>query len=134
MPSSIRIIGVPMDLGQSRRGVDMGPSAVRYTDLRERLEKLGHTVEDVGNVHVPFREDAAKGAQRGAKFLGAITEVCVEVAALSASCSHGAEARQAPSGTNGRSRARRRATRWLLLDDRPSALCEGCRRQLDEAA
>lgn len=79
--TSVRIIGVPMDLGASRRGVDMGPSAVRYTDLRDRLEKLGHTVEDVGNVHVPFREDAARGAQRGARYLGAITEVCTEVAA-----------------------------------------------------
>ncbi|MCE9602903.1 MAG: arginase [Gemmatimonadetes bacterium] len=78
--TSIRLIGVPMDLGASRRGVDMGPSAVRYTDLRDRLEKLGCQVEDTGNVPVPFREDAAKGAQRGARYLGAITEVCVEVA------------------------------------------------------
>lgn len=69
-----------MDLGASRRGVDMGPSAVRYTDLRERLEKLGHDVDDAGNVEVPFREDAARGAQRGARFLGAITDVCTEVA------------------------------------------------------
>lgn len=76
----VRIIGVPMDLGASRRGVDMGPSAVRYTDLRETLEKLGHIVEDAGNVTVPFREDAAKGAQRGARYLGAITAVCTDVA------------------------------------------------------
>ncbi len=78
--TSIKIIGVPMDLGASRRGVDMGPSAVRYTDLRDRLEKLGHEVDDTGNVDVPFREDAARGAQRGARFLGAITDVCSEVA------------------------------------------------------
>jgi len=78
--SAIRIIGVPMDLGASRRGVDMGPSAVRYTDLRDRLMTLGHVVEDMGNVAVPFREDAAKGAQRGARYLGAITEVCTAVA------------------------------------------------------
>lgn len=58
----------------------MGPSAVRYTDLRETLEKLGHAVEDAGNVAVPFREDAAKGAQRGARYLGAITAVCTDVA------------------------------------------------------
>lgn len=81
MTTHVRIIGVPMDLGASRRGVDMGPSAVRYTDLREALERLGHTVEDAGNVVVPFREDAAKGAQRGARYLGAITAVCVDVAA-----------------------------------------------------
>ncbi|MGQ0648090.1 MAG: arginase [Gemmatimonadaceae bacterium] len=78
--TQVRIIGVPMDLGASRRGVDMGPSAVRYTDLRDRIEKLGHTVEDTGNVHVPFREDAERGAQRGARYLGAITEVCTDVA------------------------------------------------------
>jgi len=78
--TSIRIIGVPMDLGASRRGVDMGPFAIRYTDLRARLERLGHTVEDAGNITVPFREDAERGAQRGARFLGAITEVCGKVA------------------------------------------------------
>jgi arginase len=78
--TSVRLIGVPMDLGASRRGVDMGPSAVRYTDLRDRIEKLGHDVVDTGNVSVPFREDAAKGAQRGARYLGAITDVCVDIA------------------------------------------------------
>ncbi len=78
--TQVRIIGVPMDLGASRRGVDMGPSAVRYTDLRERLVKLGHDVDDAGNVHVPMREDAARGAQRGARYLGAITDVCTAVA------------------------------------------------------
>ncbi|WKW13250.1 arginase [Pseudogemmatithrix spongiicola] len=79
--TQVRIIGVPMDLGASRRGVDMGPSAVRYTDLRERLVKLGHDVDDAGNVPVPLREDAARGAQRGARYLGAITDVCTAVAA-----------------------------------------------------
>ena len=71
-----------MDLGASRRGVDMGPFAVRYTDLREKLERIGHTVEDLGNVAVPFREDAERGAQRGARYLGAITSVCREVSVL----------------------------------------------------
>lgn len=60
----------------------MGPYAVRYTDLRERLELQGHDVEDVGNVSVPFREDAERGAQRGARYLGAITSVCRDVARL----------------------------------------------------
>jgi arginase len=73
---TIRIIGAPMDLGASRRGVDMGPFAVRYADVRERLAAMGHTVEDAGNVTVPFREDAERGAQRGARYLGAITDVC----------------------------------------------------------
>jgi arginase len=79
-PTTIRIIGAPMDLGASRRGVDMGPFAVRYADLRERLAAIGHTVEDAGNVTVPFREDAERGAQRGARYLGAITDVCRDLA------------------------------------------------------
>jgi arginase len=79
--TTIRIIGVPMDLGASRRGVDMGPFAVRYTDLRSRLEAIGHTVEDAGNVVVPFREDVERGDKLGPRYLGAITDVCREVAA-----------------------------------------------------
>lgn len=58
----------------------MGPYAVRYTDVRERLERLGHDVDDLGNVAVPFREDAERGAQRGARYLGAITSVCLDIA------------------------------------------------------
>src|SRR5438034_204711 len=50
-PKKIRVIGIPLDLGQSRRGVDMGPSAVRVAGLEARLEALGHVVEDGGNVH-----------------------------------------------------------------------------------
>jgi arginase len=76
----IRIVGAPMDLGAARRGVDMGPFAVRYAELRERLADLGHPVEDAGNVPVPFREDAERGAQRGARYLGAITDVCRDLA------------------------------------------------------
>lgn len=79
--ANVRIIGVPMDLGTTRRGVDMGPFAVRYAGLRERIEQLGHDVDDAGNVDVPFREDAARGAQRGARFLGAVTDVCQNLAA-----------------------------------------------------
>jgi arginase len=54
---SIRIYGVPMDLGQSRRGVDMGPSAIRYAELQRRLEALGCAVEDWGNINVPVMEE-----------------------------------------------------------------------------
>ena len=50
MSQKIRIIGVPMDLGQSRRGVDMGPSALRGAGLQAAIKKLGHHVEDIGNV------------------------------------------------------------------------------------
>ena len=56
MEHSICIVGVPMDLGQSRRGVDMGPGAVRYAHLRQRLQSLGCTVRDCGNVEIPVRD------------------------------------------------------------------------------
>ena len=46
----ISIIGAALDLGQRRRGVDMGPSAIRYAGLEERLAGQGHAVEDFGNV------------------------------------------------------------------------------------
>lgn len=52
----IDIIGVPIDLGADRRGVDMGPSAIRYAHLQPRLEQLGYTVVDTGNVEVPIAE------------------------------------------------------------------------------
>ncbi|MDR3599466.1 MAG: arginase [Desulfosporosinus sp.] len=52
----VRIIGVPIDLGAGRRGVDMGPSAIRYAGLNERLQQLGWDVEDHGNLEVPVPE------------------------------------------------------------------------------
>ncbi|MGB7189169.1 MAG: arginase family protein, partial [Acidobacteriaceae bacterium] len=55
-PRRIRIIGVPLDLGASRRGVDMGPSAVRVAGLEARLEALGHEVQDAGNISVAMAE------------------------------------------------------------------------------
>ena len=50
---TVRIIGVPTDLGQSLRGVDMGPSALRYAGLSNHLRDLGYRVEDIGNIYVP---------------------------------------------------------------------------------
>ncbi|MBI3737968.1 MAG: arginase [Chloroflexi bacterium] len=52
----IDIIGIPIDLGADRRGVDMGPSAIRYAHLQNKLEALGYTVEDKGNIEVPIAE------------------------------------------------------------------------------
>ncbi|HLR54484.1 MAG TPA: arginase [Pseudogracilibacillus sp.] len=52
MNKNISIIGVPMDLGQLRRGVDMGPSAIRYAGITERLRKLKYNIEDLGDVSV----------------------------------------------------------------------------------
>src|ERR1700675_138334 len=68
----IRVIGVPLDLGQSRRGVDMGPSAVRVAGLEARLEALGHVVEDAGNVSVAIAEQKKEGDPH-AKYLKKIT-------------------------------------------------------------
>ncbi|MHB1958360.1 MAG: arginase [Acidobacteriaceae bacterium] len=75
----IRILGVPLDLGQSRRGVDMGPSAVRVAGLQARLEALGHQVQDGGNIAVEIAEMQSMGEQ-DAKYLHAITETCAREA------------------------------------------------------
>jgi arginase len=52
----IDIIGVPIDLGADRRGVDMGPSAIRYAHLHQNLRDLGYALEDKGNIEVPIQE------------------------------------------------------------------------------
>ena len=75
----IRIIGVPLDLGASRRGVDMGPSAVRVAGLEARLEALGHQVADGGNIRVEIAETQAAGSQN-ARFLKQIAETCTRTA------------------------------------------------------
>jgi arginase len=75
----IRILGVPLDLGQERRGVDMGPSAVRAAGLNSALRNLGHRVEDAGNIHVKIPEMQPFGDRR-AKYLNEIAETCQEVA------------------------------------------------------
>ncbi len=64
-----------MDLGQSRRGVDMGPSALRVAGLQAHLKQLGHQVEDIGNVIVKQAEELHYGEKR-AKYLSEIAETC----------------------------------------------------------
>lgn len=71
----IRVIGVPLDLGQDRRGVDMGPSAVRVAGLATRLEALGCKIEDAGNVVVAFPEQQSPGNVK-AKYLRPIASTC----------------------------------------------------------
>src|ERR1700758_3100388 len=80
-PRQIRVIGVPLDLGQSRRGVDMGPSAVRVAGLEARLEAIGHVVEDAGNIAVAIPEQKKEGAA-SAKYLKEITATCIKSADL----------------------------------------------------
>jgi arginase len=77
----IRVIGVPLDLGASRRGVDMGPSAVRVAGLEARLEALGHIVEDAGNIIVAIAEQKKEGDPH-AKYLKEITATCTKHAEL----------------------------------------------------
>jgi arginase len=77
---NIRIIGVPMDLGQNRRGVDMGPSAIRYANLKARLERLGHTVLDEGNLAVPNPEEhVVEGSGRRLKAVSAVCQAVFDV-------------------------------------------------------
>jgi len=53
MKKAVRIIGVPMDLGQNHRGVDMGPSAIRYANLAKSLRSLGYVTFDSGDIAIP---------------------------------------------------------------------------------
>jgi arginase len=81
VPKKIRVIGVPLDLGQSRRGVDMGPSAVRVAGLESKLESLGHEVEDAGNISVVLAEQKKSG-DPNAKYLKEITATCTKAAEM----------------------------------------------------
>jgi len=78
-PRNIRVIGVPLDMGASRRGVDMGPSAMRVAGLEARLEALGHHVTDGGNIRVEVAETRASGSEN-ARYLTEITETCTRTA------------------------------------------------------
>ena len=75
----IRGLGVPLDMGASRRGVDMGPSAVRVAGLEARLEALGHRVTDGGNIRVEIAETQAAGSEK-ARYLKQIAETCTRTA------------------------------------------------------
>lgn len=73
----VLVIGVPMGLGQRKRGVDLGPHAIRYAGLAERIQSLGYAVEDCGDVSVPIVADSATDLTiPNARNLRAITEVC----------------------------------------------------------
>lgn len=72
----LSILGIPMDLGAGRRGVDMGPSALRNAHLAGTLRGLGHTVTDLGDVEVPLPETVDKHAEGGLIFLDPIIAAC----------------------------------------------------------
>jgi arginase len=73
----VGLFGVPMDLGQDRRGVDMGPSAIRYAQIEAALEDLGYRVTDLGNAGVPIPEVVPSGEE--VKHLASVRRVCEEV-------------------------------------------------------
>jgi arginase len=75
----IRTIGVPMDLGADRRGVDFGASAIRYAGLSEQLRRLGHSVHDIGNLVVPQPESQPIGSSH-LKYLEPIVQVAEDLA------------------------------------------------------
>jgi len=72
------IIGVPLDLGANRRGVDMGPSALRVTGLADRIAALGIDVKDFGDVDVPLPEESEIG-EKNKKYADDIRDVCEDV-------------------------------------------------------
>jgi arginase len=74
MSRTIRIIGVPVDLGQDKRGVDMGPAAIRYAGLAAHLSALGYDIDDIGNLPVPVRETLAD--EQGRHYLPSLSRIC----------------------------------------------------------
>lgn len=77
--SQIAVIGAPLDLGAGRRGVDMGPSAIRVAHLDDRLAALGYEVHDLGNVEVDQAESRPIGREN-ARYLHEITATCRRLA------------------------------------------------------
>jgi len=78
-PYQVAVIGLPLDLGAGRRGVDMGPSAMRVAGLGARLEGLGYKVEDLGNLPVAQAESHPSGPPR-MRYLPQIAEACRRLA------------------------------------------------------
>src|SRR6478672_12378683 len=79
--SNVAILGAPLDLGAGRRGVDMGPSALRLAGLNAKLESLGYHVEDLGNVSVAQPESTPSGPQN-TKYLAQIAMSCAKLAGI----------------------------------------------------
>ncbi|UIN46420.1 arginase [Bacillus licheniformis] len=83
LKQQISMIGVPMDLGQLRRGVDMGPSAIRCAGVNERLESLCQDIEDLGDMTIGQREDEKEGGEPASeelRNLKAITNASAKLA------------------------------------------------------
>ena len=76
---NIDLVGVPIDYGSGRRGVDMGPSAIRYAGLSASIQGLGHSVIDLGNVSVPVCE-TCDPCEENLRYLECILPICHELA------------------------------------------------------
>jgi arginase len=81
LQTHIAILGAPLDLGAGRRGVDMGPSALRLAGLNARLASLGYELEDLGNVSVAQQESTPSGPEN-AKYLPQIAKTCTKLAEM----------------------------------------------------
>src|SRR5438876_10185158 len=77
----VAVIGAALDLGAGRRGVDMGPSAIRYAGLAARIADLGHEYVDLGNVETAVAEATEVGDEQ-ARFLPQIKDTCERIAGL----------------------------------------------------
>jgi len=75
----VHLLGVPMDLGSGRRGVDMGPSAIRIAGVADRLTELGHKVVDEGDIVIKNMEELKVGHER-ARYLGEIARAAAIIA------------------------------------------------------
>ncbi len=78
--SNIRIIGVPLDLGAGHRGVDMGPSAIRVTKLKQRLEELGYHVNDSGDITTAVFESIGIGDDARMRHANTVLNVNTQLA------------------------------------------------------
>ncbi len=74
---AIRVLGAPLDLGQSRRGVDLGPTALRYAGLKQALIRLGYAVDDRGNIETVERDTLAE--ESGVAFLEPVVDACARI-------------------------------------------------------
>ena len=83
MNKTVQIIGIPIDLGQSHRGVEMGPGALRYAELSARLNAIGYEIDDIGNLPVLVRDALASEQQLNyLRTIQAISEALYEAGQL----------------------------------------------------
>ena len=81
MKKKVNIIGFPMDLGAGRRGVDMGPSAMRIAHLNEKLQQLGYEVEDLGDISIEIMETQKVGNDK-LKYVDEIERTSLKLASV----------------------------------------------------